>query len=183
MGRNPKSYDDLQKEIVRLKCRLEKAEKRTRIGSLTGLPNRRGLEFEAKRALAQADRSETPLSVLFIDLDLFKEVNDTHGHKVGDEMLKGFARFLKEIVRESDIVARPGGDEFVIILPATSLAGAQRLMGKIHKVLSRRRFTRKNLRICASIGHASTEEGFNTFSCLKDRADKRMYEAKGKRRS
>lgn len=172
---------ELERRIKWLKYRLSKEKKLAHTGHLTGLLNRRGLELEAKKALAQADRSKTPLSVLFIDLDFFKKINDTHGHGVGDSILRGFARFLKDAVRESDIVARPGGDEFVVILPATNLEGARLLTKKIRKELSERRFTRKRISVSISVGATSTSEGCDTFSCLKKKADERMYRAKRNR--
>lgn len=177
-----KKIKELEGRVTWLKYRLSKEQKRARTGHLTGLPNRRGMEFEAKRALAQADRSGTPLSVLFIDLDLFKAINDTYGHRVGDAVLKEFARFLKEVVRTSDIVARPGGDEFVVLLPATDLRGAQYVARKICQVLCGKRFTRKRLSVSISIGVASTSEGCSTFSCLKEKADERMYKTKQRKK-
>lgn len=176
-----KRVKHLEAQIKKLKKKLAEAEKHAHTESLTGLPNHRGMEAEAKRALAQADRSSTPLSVLFIDLNFFKKINDTHGHSVGDAILRVFARFLKKAIRESDVVTHPGGDEFVVILPATDLAGAHRVAFEISKALFLRRFTRKSLSVSISVGAASTDEGLNTFRDLKHRADERMYAAKGKR--
>lgn len=176
-----KKIQELERRIKWLKYRLSKEQKLARTGHLTGLLNRRGLELEAKKVLAQADRSKTPLSVLFIDLDFFKKINDTYGHGVGDSILKGFARFLKSTVRESDIVARPGGDEYVVILPTTNLDRAQDVAQKIRNKLCEKRFTRKKISVSISVGVASTSEGCDTFSCLKKKADKRMYRAKKNR--
>lgn len=168
----------LEAQIKKLKKKLAEAEKHAHTESLTGLPNHRGMEAEAKRALAHADRSSTPLSVLFIDLNFFKKINDTYGHRTGDTILRVFARFLKKIVRESDVATHPGGDEFVVILPETDLAGAHRVATKISRALHVRRFTRKSISLSVSVGSASTLEGLKTFPDLKHRADDRMYEAK-----
>lgn len=176
-----KKIQELERRIKWLKYRLSKEKKLARTGHLTGLLNRRGLELEAKSVIAQADRSKTPLSVLFIDLDFFKKINDTYGHEIGDDLLKEFARFLKGAVRQSDIVARPGGDEFVVILPATNPDGARLVAKKIRKELSERRFTCKGISVSISVGAASTSEGCDTFSCLKKKADERMYRAKKNR--
>ena len=171
----------LEALVKKLKKQLAKAKERSCTESLTGLPNHRGMEAEAKRALAQADRSKNPLSVLFIDLDFFKKINDAYGHGVGDAVLRGFATFLRKTVRKSDVVTHPGGDEFVVILPATDLAGAHRVADEISHALHSRRFTRKSLRLSVSVGAASTLEGLSTFRDLKHQADERMYASKKKR--
>ena len=171
----------LEALVKKLKQQLAKAKERSCTESLTGLPNHRGMELEAKRALAQANRSDKPLSVLFVDLDFFKKINDTYGHSVGDTVLRRFAAFLRKKVRKSDVVTHPGGDEFVVILPATDLAGAHYIADKISDALLRERFTWRNLKLSISVGAASTLEGFKTFQGLKSLADRRMYTSKRKR--
>lgn len=173
--------EQLEVQNEKLEKQLVKEKKRAHTESLTGLPNRLGMKAEANGALVQAGRSSTPLSVLFIDLNFFKKINDTYGHSVGDTILRVFARFLKKTVRESDIVTHPCGDEFVVILPSTDLSGAHRVANKISLALRSRRFTRKSLSLTVSLGAASTEEGLSTFQDLKHRADERMYVAKRKR--
>src|SRR5690606_7285908 len=102
---------------------LQREENRTQIrqlafyDSLTELPNRSLLHAKADQALADASRNRTPLSVLFIDLDRFKQVNDSLGHPAGDELLRLIAQRLNENRRSSDIVGRLSGDEFVLVLP------------------------------------------------------------------
>ena len=92
---------------------------------LTGLPNRRQLSDSLTRALAGAERYEQPLSLLMIDLDHFKQINDAHGHDVGDRVLRAVAACLREVLRESDLYGRWGGDEFLAVLVQTPLEGAR----------------------------------------------------------
>jgi diguanylate cyclase (GGDEF)-like protein len=92
--------------------------------SVTGLLNRRGLEEHLAQAIAYAQRSHEPLSALTIDLDHFKQINDTHGHEAGDGVLRLVADSMRTVFRESDIFGRWGGDEFLALLPATDTAGA-----------------------------------------------------------
>ncbi len=93
--------------------------------ALTGLPNRRQLSESLTRALAGAERYEQPLSLLMIDLDHFKQINDAHGHDVGDRVLRAVAACLREVLREADLYGRWGGDEFLAVLVQTPLEGAR----------------------------------------------------------
>ena len=172
-----KALADAEQEVENLKKALADAQHLSLIDPLTGILNRRGLEEEVARALAQAKRQDSPLSVLFIDLDRFKLINDTHGHDVGDVVLKEVATFLKEVVRASDIVARPSGDEFIIILPSSDLTEAEHVVSKIHKKASVRAFAQKVF-VSFSIGVASTSEGVRDIHELKKLADERMYKEK-----
>jgi diguanylate cyclase (GGDEF)-like protein len=94
------------------------------VDPVTGLLNRRGLETSLVRAVAHTRRAQEPLSALMIDLDHFKQVNDTHGHETGDEVLRVIADSMREVFRDSDILGRWGGDEFLVLLPATDPEGA-----------------------------------------------------------
>lgn len=176
-----KKVVSLERKVERLKKQLVKAQRLAHVCSLTGLLDRRGLCAEAKRSLALAHRSNEPLGLLFVDLDLFKEVNDRHGHSVGDRILRDFARFLKKTVRASDTVARLSGDEFVVILPSSDLATAGHVAEKIQKALVVKRFV-LNIRLSASVGACSTSEGVKTFLGLKELADARMYQGKPRAR-
>lgn len=172
-----KKIAELEKKIRDLKKALADAERLSMIDPLTGILNRRGLDAEVARALAQAKRQDAPLAMLFIDIDNFKSVNDTHGHDVGDVVLKEMATFLKEVVRASDIVTRPSGDEFIVILPSSDLPEAKYVVEKIYKKISTIVFAQKVF-VSLSIGVASTSEGVRDFIELKKLADERMYKGK-----
>lgn len=168
---------ELEEKVRDLEKALADAEQLSLIDPLTEILNRRGLEVEVARALAQAKRQDSPLSVLFIDVDRFKSINDTHGHDVGDVVLKEVATFLKEVVRASDIVTRPSGDEFIVILPSSDLHEAKHVVEKIYKKISARVFAQKVF-VSLSIGVASTSEGVRDFHELRKLADERMYKEK-----
>lgn len=168
---------ELEEEVRGLKKALADAERRALIDPLTGVLNRRGLETEVARSLAQAKRQDTPLAVLFVDVDRFKLINDTHGHDVGDVVLKEIATFLKEVVRASDIVTRPNGDEFIVILPSSDLFEGVHVVEKIYKKISTKVFAEKVF-VSLSVGIASTSEGVRDFDELRKLADKRMYKEK-----
>lgn len=170
--------EELEKEIELLKGALIEARRIALLDPLTEALNCRGLKDEVVRELARAKRQNAPLAVLFIDVDRFKSINDTHGHDVGDVVLKEVAFFLKEVVRASDIVARPGGDEFVVILPASNLLVANRVANKVNRKITNMNFSCKKIHVSLSVGVASTSEGVCDFDELKRLAGKRMYEEK-----
>lgn len=172
-----KKIAELEEEVRELKKALADAERLSLIDPLTGILNRRGLYVEATRALAQAKRQDAPLAVLFIDLDCFKSINDTHGHCVGDVVLKEVATFLKKVVRASDIVTRPCGDEFIIILPASNLVVAEHVANKVTKRITSMVFAGK-INVGLSVGVSSTSEGVCDFDELRRLADERMYKKK-----
>lgn len=172
-----KALSEKEQKIQVLKKALADAERLSLIDPLTGILNRRGLEVEVARALAQAQRQDAPLAVLFIDLDRFKSINDTHGHDIGDVVLREVATLLKNIVRASDIVTRPYGDEFVVILPASDLLVAEHVANKITKKIASTVFAEKT-NVGLSIGVSSTSEGVCDFHELRRLADERMYQKK-----
>ena len=147
---------------------------------LTGLPNRRFFHERLHHALAQAQRHVRPLAVLFIDLDEFKNINDTLGHEGGDRALKEVANRLRECLRESDTVGRLGGDEFAVLIeelpqPMDVAAVAQKILDTMTKPFI---FAAREFRISASIGiSAYPEDGKETLNLLKN-ADAAMYRAK-----
>ncbi len=147
--------------------------------ALTGLLNRRGLFDVLEREQARSDRYGREVSVLFIDLNKFKPINDTYGHKVGDEALITVARALESAVRTTDIVGRLAGDEFFVILPDISAAGAVQVQERITEAVSDIMFcvgaTRIDLGI--SVGAATHETGMSSEQ-LVERADGAMYAMK-----
>jgi len=145
---------------------------------LTGLYNRRRFELELAREVERAKRYGTPAAVLIIDLDHFKDINDSLGHQAGDDLLKGVAGLLKQRVRHADVLARLGGDEFALLLPQTAAADAEVVADEIVKTLSRRMAISagQSVVVTASVGVALSDGLADTE--LLAYADLAMYEAK-----
>jgi two-component system cell cycle response regulator len=157
------------------------------VDSLTGLYNQRFLDTTLRSEISRANRYGTPVSVIFIDLDHFKEVNDTHGHQVGSQLLKEAASVFRASVRESDFLLRFGGDEFVVILPSTGAPGALAVAERIRTSFANTLFdvrectgvaTAHNLQVTTSVGVATFPDCAATQEELVRAADTAMYEAK-----
>jgi diguanylate cyclase (GGDEF)-like protein len=148
--------------------------------SLTGLANRALLGQELIHAIAAADRHDDHVGLVFIDLDDFKPVNDTHGHAYGDHALREISRRISSCVRLTDTVARVGGDEFIVLLPRLRSTGdLQRVAHKIaNKVERPLRLGDSSVTITASMGLALYHAGESPEEFVT-RADRAMYECKG----
>jgi diguanylate cyclase (GGDEF)-like protein len=147
---------------------------------LTGLPNRALLEDRINRALAHAQRNHTQFALLFLDLDEFKGINDSLGHRVGDLLLKEVAERLKNSVRDEDTVARQGGDEFILLLFAlqdrhSAAMVAQKILDNLAHPL---RVEKLEMRISTSIGISVYPSDGNDANTLLERADTAMYRVK-----
>jgi two-component system cell cycle response regulator len=137
-----------------LRRQNEELRRASRTDPLTGVHNRRHLEEELAALVSAARRHRTPLGVLVVDIDRFKQVNEQGGHLEGDDVLRSVADRIRSAVRTEDVICRWGGDEFLIILPCTGHEGARSLGERIrHEVTSAVR--RPGLRITVSIGYAS----------------------------
>ena len=146
---------------------------------LTGLPNRVLLQERSSQAIQMARRNGEPLALLFLDLDHFKNVNDSLGHRVGDELLKVLAQRLQLTVREQDTVARLGGDEFIVLLPGTEGPGAARVAAKLMAQITQAfQIGQHELTVTPSIGIALFPGDGADFDTLSKRADIAMYRAK-----
>lgn len=157
----------------------EKVQWLAHFDALTGLPNRTLLRDRSNLALSLAQRRNEPLALMFLDLDGFKNVNDSLGHNIGDELLKQFASRLKGLVREQDTISRQGGDEFVLVLPNTDTGGATSIAEKLLAIAAEPYHIEPHeLNLTASIGIAmfpSDGMDFETLSCSADTA---MYRTK-----
>ena len=147
--------------------------------TLTGLPNRSLLNDRIHHALAEADRRNESLVLMFLDLDHFKNVNDTLGHRVGDELLVVLAARMQFVVREQDTVARQGGDEFILLLPNTEGDGAARVAEKLLHTLSQPvHIEQHELTVTPSMGIAQYPRDGTDLETLTRHADIAMYRAK-----
>jgi len=171
----------LQKEIEERKKAQAALERLATQDSLTGVANRRYFLEIASRIMEQAKRYQRPVSVVMIDVDHFKEMNDTFGHKTGDKVLVHITRCMQAVLRKVDILGRYGGDEFVILLPETTQEGARRLTERLRQALSQQPITAGgvSIPITLSIGLASNvnEPGLSLDELLQ-RADRALYDSK-----
>jgi diguanylate cyclase (GGDEF)-like protein len=162
-------------------------EETTRLATtdpLTGVFNRRTFIELAEQELARARRTDTALSLMMLDLDHFKRVNDTYGHLVGDEVLVAFTKLVRECVRRSDLVVRYGGEEFCVLLPATPLAAATALAERIRNATAATTLTTLPFRVTVSIGLTTYTGGAHTvLGDLLGRADEALYRAKDEGRN
>ena len=155
--------------------------------SLTGLYNRRYLEVHLEKLIESNAQSKKALAVIMMDIDHFKEVNDTHGHAVGDDVLKVFADRLKNGVRSFDLVARLGGEEFVVILPDVSPERAYMVAERLRRSICDQPMPCQveggGLNISTSVGATIINNGGHMIATVLDRADKCLYEAKNSGRN
>jgi diguanylate cyclase (GGDEF)-like protein len=176
---------ELLQEKETLTSELQKANDTlaslARTDALTGLPNRRALEDELTRCAARARRDKNWLSLVALDVDHFKQFNDTHGHAAGDAVLATMGRVLTEQCRKGDIPARYGGEEFSVVLPNTNSVGANVVAERIRRALeaSETVFDGKTLKFTSSIGVASAQgASVEPVAALAARADEALYSAK-----
>jgi diguanylate cyclase (GGDEF)-like protein len=179
--------DALRKKNIELIARTDELENALEMLSsmattdwLTKLPNRRQFDEVFDQMLSQAERFNEPLSLVLIDVDNFKEVNDTHSHAAGDEVLRQIGVLLKEGVRRSDAPARLGGDEFSLLLYHTSEQQSEALVRQLHKKIREHvfSFNGQQITVTLSSGVAQYSPVTNTKQALYFAADKALYTAK-----
>lgn len=144
---------------------------------LTGLYNHRYSYERLEEEVSKAERYSRPLSLLMIDIDDFKAINDTHGHRTGDEVLVSVSHAFKETLRSVDVVGRYGGEEFIVILPETSLYAASIAAEKIRATIESIPCGKRATRVSVSVGVAEHQDG-EAATALVNRADSLLYEAK-----
>jgi diguanylate cyclase (GGDEF)-like protein len=154
------------------------AEIRAATDSLTGLPNRRAIDDTLKRMVAQTSRTLTPLAALMCDLDHFKEINDRFGHGRGDDVLAAVGAALSHSLRSSDFVGRYGGEEFLVLLPATGLEGAMEAADRIRAAIGDIRVPMVERRISLSVGISVLPDHAVDAQSLERAADRALYAAK-----
>lgn len=170
------AYVGLLYMLVRIREGYLEAQLDAYTDPLTGLRNRRYLDLVLERELFRAQRYRRPLSLLALDLDNFKRINDTHGHPVGDRVLKALARCLEEHIRQSDRAVRLGGEEFAVLLAETPLAQAVRMANRLRQAVAALRvFPAEGISVSIGVAEARPED--SPLSLLK-RADDALYQAK-----
>ncbi|WP_342119394.1 GGDEF domain-containing protein [Pseudoduganella sp. OTU4001] len=170
---------DAEAKIHALEAKLQHLSELVREDQLTGSLNRRGLDDVFERETARSDRRGTPLCIAVLDLDDFKKLNDTLGHIAGDNALKHLVKVVKETLRSMDVIARFGGEEFLILLPETTIEAATATMTRLQRELTRHFFMHENEKVLItfSAGVALRRPNENQTDLVK-RADGAMYKAK-----
>src|SRR6266850_431804 len=164
---------------------LQRAKLLSELDDLTALYNTRGFAIAADRLFGQALRYTRPASVLMVDLDNLKSVNDSHGHDAGNRLLRHTANALRAELRYTDLPARYGGDEFIVLLPETPPRGALDVAERIRKAVAEKPLDMDAAKIASSvsIGVACFPEDGRTLDALATRADRALYQAKQKGRN
>jgi diguanylate cyclase len=184
--RSRDAMQDAQEEVERAEARIQTLESQlvqmgelVREDQLTGSLNRRGMDESLEREISNAQRHDAPLCIALLDLDDFKRINDTHGHATGDEVLVHMVKVIKETLRKLDVIARFGGEEFLVVMPETDPQDAVQIITRVQRELTKRIFMHESQRllITFSAGVALHENGETQADLLK-RADMALYRAK-----
>jgi len=194
IGKMINAYNDLRKSLIKAEYssvllevqeqKAEKLEKIAYIDPLTNTLNRRRYEEIFREKIFEAHKNGSPLSVMVLDLDRFKAINDTFGHEIGDHVLKKFADLIYQTIRTDDIFARIGGEEFSLLLTGFSREDTLKIAERIRKQVEEMdlSFLSINLTLTVSIGVAFYEEGATMDSMMRE-ADKKLYQAKNEGRN
>ncbi len=162
--------------------RVSRLEQEVVTDSLTGVFNRRYLDTRLAEELGRSRRYGFALSAIFLDIDLFKNINDSHGHPIGDMVLAGVARIISGGLRDTDVAARYGGEEFIVLTPHTTLQGATEVAQRLIDAIRGHAFTlpgaggRVNITCSAGVATRSGDE--LDAKALLDAADRHLYQAK-----
>ena len=167
--------------VVRSFTRQKQAERMAAIDPLTYTYNRRKFSELLDEEIKRVERDDRSFSIVMLDIDHFKKINDTHGHDVGDSVLRGMAKLIRENIRDKDILARYGGEEFVIILPERNLRAARAVAERIRKVIESAHFDKVG-HVTISAGVSDFVQGDNRKSVFK-KADNALYIAKNQGRN
>ncbi len=173
-------FAKLKQELDEATKYSEELEKKLNYDQLTGAYNRRAYDKRIEEEMDRFLRYNTPFSLLLIDADKFKVINDTYGHAIGDKCLQEIIKRSMPLVRKSDVLARYGGEEFVVIMPETEIEGAKAAAEKIRKTIEKIEFIYKKekVKITVSIGVSQSKKGDKKHQEIFERADIAVYQAK-----
>lgn len=176
---NQSKFSKMQEHIEKLQADLSNVKKQNNIDFLTGVLNRRAYDIEIEKLENQYQIFNNKYAIIFIDIDNFKVINDTHGHECGDTILKTFANLLNVLTREGDIIVRYGGEEFVSIIIYDDLEEVRKYAYRIKKIIEENNFIYKNskFKITFSAGIALREK-YDCYHTAVNNADDLMYKAK-----
>lgn len=182
-------YDQVKKILIAKQTEIDavvaQAKEVSHIDPLTYLPNRRQIINDLQHETLRSERYKTPLSISMMDIDHFKEINDTFGHQVGDEVLRSIAMHLREHIRLPDIVGRYGGEEFLILLPNSLMEAAAEQAERLCRQINETEINAsgRTIRMTVSIGIAQYHIGAESWQKLLNRADAALYRAKNNGRN
>ncbi len=177
-----KALEESTKELASISDHLITARQQAMTDGLTGIANRRFFDERLRDLAEEAQRESAPLCLLIGDIDHFKSFNDTHGHRVGDQVLKQVALTLTQCIKGRDVASRYGGEEFAVILPQTDLRGAEKVSEQIRRSIAQKKIRMKSSgetlgNITMSIGATQYVPG-EALASLIERADRGLYRAK-----
>jgi diguanylate cyclase len=176
------NFAETSNQLEKVRLSLAVAEQRSKTDTLTGLANRRSLDEFFRTSMIRAMENSEPLCAFMIDIDHFKKFNDTHGHLIGDQVLRLVARVLQDNVREGDLAARYGGEEFAAVLPGADLAACRDVAERVRRRISDAKLTRRMTG--QEIGSVTVSIGVAQFrlaesaEALIERCDRGLYQAK-----
>ncbi|WP_425547918.1 GGDEF domain-containing protein [Actimicrobium antarcticum] len=174
-----RDVESAEQRIHELESKLAQMSELVREDQLTGSLNRRGLDDVFDRELSRADRRSSPLCIAMLDLDDFKRLNDTHGHVAGDEALVYLVRVIKDTLRTMDVLARFGGEEFLILLPDTTIEEATQTVTRLQRELTKRIFMHNDERVLITFSAGvALRAGTEDQGSMIKRADAALYKAK-----
>lgn len=175
-----KEFEDIEKFVRKSRRRLATLANADKV---TGIFNRQYFDKVAAEEFENAKTAQRHFSILFVDLDHFKDVNDDYGHRTGDDVLRAVAWLIQKACRNTDIVARYGGEEIVVVLPNTVVDDAAKIGEEIREIVAKQTRERLGIPVTVSVGVAGFPENGKSLDLILEKADQALYRAKEKGRN